>query len=151
MRRDILERRAEIVGWIAERRPKAFMCRELRCKPATLEGYLKRMGLEYKGNMGGRGKIAPNRKHASEHLYEGSTIKSYRLKLALLRDGLKAPRCEECQGSEWLGKPMPLELHHINGNPFDNRIENLQMLCPNCHALTDNHAGRGIHRAVRTS
>src|SRR5205814_8793264 len=118
MRRDILERRAEIIGWIAEGRPKAFMCRELHCKPETLEGYLKRMGLGYKGNKGGRGKIARNRKPASEHLYEGSTIRSHRLKLTLLRDGLKTSQCEECQGSEWLGKPMPLELHHINGNPF---------------------------------
>lgn len=151
MRRDILERRAEIIGWIAEHRPKAFICRELRCKAETLEGHLKRMGLEYKGDRGGHGKSAPNRKPAVEHLYEGSTIKSHRLKLALLRDGLKTARCEGCQGSEWVGKPMPLELHHINGNPFDNRIENLQMLCPNCHALTDNHAGRGIRRVVKAS
>ena len=149
MRSDILERRAEIVAWIAEHRPKAYMCRELRCKPLTLEGYLKKMGLEYKGNMGGRGKTAPNRKHASEYLYNGSIVKSHRLKLALLRDGLKTPRCEGCRGEEWLGKPMPLELHHVNGNCFDNRIENLQLLCPNCHSLTDNHAGRGAHRVMK--
>ena len=122
------------------------MCRELQCKPITLDGYLKKFGLNYRGNKGSKGKTAPSRKHASQFLHVGSTIKSYKLKLLLLRDGLKASFCEQCHGTEWVGRPIPLELRHINGNPFDNRIENLQVLCPNRHALTDNHAGRGMHR-----
>jgi len=151
MRRDILEREAEIREWVAQHRPKAYICRELRCKPATLDGYLKKMGLDYRGNMGGRGKTAPNRKPASAFLFEGSTIRSFRLKLLLLREKIKAPQCERCGGSEWMGELMPLELHHVNGNPFDNRLENLLILCPNCHAQTDNHAGKGARRAGNTS
>jgi len=151
MRHDILERRAEIEGWIAEQRSKAFMCLELRCKPITLDGYLRKMSLHYAGNRGGKGKTAPNRKHASVFLHEGSTIKSYQLKLKLLRDKLKDACCERCHRNEWLDEPMPLELHHVNGNPFDNRLVNLQILCPNCHALTDNHAGRGMRRIVKTA
>ncbi|MDT3366149.1 MAG: HNH endonuclease [Bacteroidota bacterium] len=50
--------------------------------------------------------------------------------------------CEECHLSEWRGKPIPLEIHHINGNNTDNRLENLTLLCPNCHALTNNYRGR---------
>ena len=146
MRKDILEREAEIREWVSQHLSKAFMCRELRCKPITLDGYLKKFGLNYQGNRGSKGKTAPNRNHVSEFLFNGSIIKSFKLKLLLLRDGLKAAFCEQCLGVEWMGKPMPLELHHINGNPFDNRLENIQVLCPNCHALTDNHAGRGIHR-----
>jgi len=146
MRKDILKREEEIRGWVAQRRSKAFICRELRCKPITLDGYLKKFGINYQGNKGGKGKNSPSRKSAGQFLFNGSTVKSHRLKLMLLRDGLKEPMCEQCRGAEWMGKPMPLELHHINGNPFDNRIENLQVLCPNCHALTDNHAGRGAHR-----
>ena len=48
------------------------------------------------------------------------------------------------QLKSWLGAKIPLELHHINGDNTDNRIENLQLLCPNCHALTDNYRGKNI-------
>jgi len=50
--------------------------------------------------------------------------------------------CERCGLSMWLGKPIPLEIHHVNGNNLDNRLENLQLLCPNCHALTSNYRGK---------
>ena len=50
--------------------------------------------------------------------------------------------CESCGLMEWLGRPIPLEIHHINGNNTDNRLDNLKLLCPNCHALTDNYRGR---------
>jgi hypothetical protein len=144
MRRDILERRSSIEKWIAENRSKAFMCRELRCKPLTLDGYLKKFGISYAGNPGGKGKGSPHRKSASHYLHKGSIVKSHLLKLKLLEDKIKAPGCEECGRRMWQGKPIPLELHHINGDRFDNRLKNLQLLCPNCHALTDNNAGKGI-------
>jgi len=50
--------------------------------------------------------------------------------------------CHCCGLSEWMGKVIPLEIHHINGKNTDNRLENLMLLCPNCHALTDNYRGR---------
>ena len=50
--------------------------------------------------------------------------------------------CEQCGLSEWLGQDIPLEIHHINGINTDNRLDNLILLCPNCHALTDNYRGR---------
>jgi hypothetical protein len=144
MRHDIPERRVDIELWIAEHRPKAFMCRELRCKPITLDSYLGKMGMSYAGNRGGKGKSCPHRKSASYYLHEGSIIHSSKLKQKLLEDGLKKHYCEGCRSTKWQGKPIPLELHHVNGDRFDNRLENLKLLCPNCHALTDNNAGKGI-------
>ena len=60
----------------------------------------------------------------------------------LINHGLKEDRCEICGITEWNGKPITLELHHINGNPKDDRLENLQILCPNCHSQTFNYCKR---------
>lgn len=81
----------------------------------------------------------------SDILCENSTYNSNNsLKRRLLKEGLKENRCEnpECGITEWLGKPIVLQLHHINGVNNDNRLENLQLLCPNCHSQTDNFAGK---------
>ena len=48
---------------------------------------------------------------------------------------------------DWLGKPLSMALHHVNGEGADNRLENLMMLCPNCHSQTENFSGRGRKRA----
>lgn len=69
----------------------------------------------------------------SEILVENSPMKStFKLKLRLFKENIKEPKCEIC------GYTDSVELHHINGNPLDNRIENLQILCPNCHSKTNN-------------
>ena len=72
-----------------------------------------------------------------------------RLKEELLKLGIKEYKCECCGNSEWNGGKIPLQLHHINGNRYDNRVENLQLLCPNCHAQTDNYAGRNINNKTK--
>ena len=78
----------------------------------------------------------------NEILVKASTYQSFKLKRRLLKEGLKNPTCECCGLTEWQGAPIPLELHHLNGDNKDNRLENLQLLCPNCHALTDSYRGR---------
>lgn len=76
-------------------------------------------------------------------LVENSTYKStYHLKKRLFSSGVKEKSCECCGLTEWLGKEISLELHHENGERTDNRIENIKILCPNCHAMTDNYRGK---------
>lgn len=94
-------------------------------------------------------KFNPNPpKSLDEILVENSKYQSYKLKNKLLENGLKEHRCECCGNTEWNGKPIPLEVHHINGDNTDNRIENIQILCPNCHAQTDNYRGRNKNMAL---
>ena len=70
------------------------------------------------------------------------------VKSRLLRSGLKEERCEGCGLTEWRGKPIPLQLHHVNGDGMDQRLENLEILCANCHSQTDNWGGRNARRTT---
>jgi 5-methylcytosine-specific restriction endonuclease McrA len=64
----------------------------------------------------------------------------------LLKEGLKENRCEKCGITEWMGRPLSMQLHHKNGDGRDNRIENIEFLCGNCHSQTDTYGGRNGHR-----
>jgi DNA-binding CsgD family transcriptional regulator len=80
-----------------------------------------------------------------ELLVAGVYRSRFNLKLRLVRSGLKQKLCEVCGIAAWNGRPISMALHHVNGDRYDNRIENLQLLCPNCHSQTDTYAGRNGH------
>ena len=76
-------------------------------------------------------------------LVKNSRFQSYKLKNRLIKEGLKSEKCEICGWSERSDDGrIPLELDHINGDGNDNRINNLRILCPNCHSLQITHRGR---------
>lgn len=120
--------------------PKSEISRILKVKQETLNAFLKSVGIEYKGN--------PSRKglpHYSErvsvfyYLETNKNITASKLRKLLIRDGVKEEKCECCGLSEWMGQKIPLELHHVNFNHNDNRLENLKILCSNCHSIAHDY------------
>lgn len=78
-----------------------------------------------------------------EILVKGSTYNRSHLKTRLLREGILENLCSECgQGGVWNGLPINMVLDHVNGDPLDNQLENLRMLCPNCNSQQPTFAGR---------
>jgi Zn finger protein HypA/HybF involved in hydrogenase expression len=126
----------------------AEVCRQLKIRPVggnyrTLKSKLKKWGIDV-SHFTGQGwniglKFKPKkRKPLNEILVENSDYNSNKLRIRLLNEGIKESKCESCGLNEWLNKPIKLELHHVNGDNTDNRLKNLQILCPNCHSMTEN-------------
>ena len=62
---------------------------------------------------------------------------------------LRGHKCEKCGLTEWCNQPIPLEIHHIDGDHLNNVLENLELNCPNCHALTENWRGKNIDKTEK--
>ncbi len=85
-------------------------------------------------------KLAGHRRlmHAS---FESFKTDKRRKNYLLVERSLK---CEICNLSEWMGKVIPIELDHIDGNSENNIKENLRLICPNCHAQTETYKGKNV-------
>lgn len=91
-----------------------------------------------------RGDIIPltPKQKLEAYALRGRSLPRASLKRLLLEAGVKREVCERCGIEEWRGRRLSIALHHVNGDPDDNRLENIQFLCPNCHSQTENYGGR---------
>lgn len=79
----------------------------------------------------------------SDILVENSSYShTSQIRERLIKEGIKERKCEKCKNTEWLGEPIKLELNHINGVNDDHRLDNLEILCPNCHSITPNFGSK---------
>lgn len=109
----------------------------------------KRMAEElgvYKPNQGNKG----GTKHKNsivlteDILNNKAPFQSHKLKNRLLKEKYFERKCYSCNLTKWLDKPIPLELHHKDGNHQNNSLDNLTLLCPNCHAFTDTYRSKNL-------
>ena len=113
----------------------------------TFKKYAIKFGC-YKPNQGGKGvkgEPSPSAYNLQDILNgKYPEYQSFKLKNRLIKEGIKENKCECCGISEWNGKSLNLELHHIDGNSHNHLLDNLQLLCPNCHSQTDNFRSKNI-------
>ena len=100
----------------------------------------------FTGQAWNKGLTLPPKQPLEKYLVNKIPIQSYKLKKRLLKAEIFQRCCSNCHNDTWLGQPIPLELDHINGNNKDNRLVNLRLLCPNCHALTPTYRSRNVPR-----
>ena len=111
----------------------------------------KRLAIKYncyKTNQSGKGIHKKNNGSniPIDEILEGKhpQYQTYKLKNKLIKAGIKENKCEICGISEWNGKPIQTELHHIDGNRTNHKLSNLMMLCPNCHSQTETFRAKNI-------
>ena len=129
----------------------ASAAKELKIPYSTFIRHAKRLGVHYP-NQGGKGWKVPHNKTTKEIFINEILVekskwegKGQKVKENLVKFGLKNNVCEICgQIPEWNNKPLVLQLDHINGNKTDNRIENLRIVCPNCHTQTETFSCKNI-------
>jgi 5-methylcytosine-specific restriction endonuclease McrA len=111
----------------------------------TVKQKIKKLNLDishFTGQGHSKGRELGPKVPLQDYLSNKRRINSHALRLKLLKHNVFMHKCYGCHLTTWLDKPIPLELEHINGNNQDNSLNNLTLLCPNCHALTSTYRGK---------
>ncbi len=109
----------------------------------------KKLGV-YNPNQGAKGVKIPNRapltKISISEILEGKHpyYQTNKLRVRLIKEGIKKEMCEICGIKDWNGKPVSFELDHIDGNSHNHKLENIRIICPNCHSQTETYRARNI-------
>jgi len=116
---------------------------------ATVKRYIEYYSIDtshFKGQGHSKGKSVGFKRPLDDYLSNKFSIQSYKLKNRLLKENVFDRKCYSCGETSWLNSPIPLELEHIDGNHLNNNLDNLTLLCPNCHALTNTYRGKNISK-----
>lgn len=100
----------------------------------------------FTGQLWNKGKNLGFKRPVGDYLNNSFPITPHSLKLRLIKEGVLNRLCSVCGFSEWMGREIPLELDHIDGNRYNNNLENIRIICPNCHAQTDNYKSKNRNR-----
>lgn len=115
---------------------------ELNVPEVTVWRRCKRLGLEFQN--GGQNKGKKIEKFITEDILEGKhpQYSTGKLKSRIIKENILPNVCDNCGIDSWNDKPIVLQLDHINGNSKDHKLENLRLLCPNCHSQTNTWCGK---------
>ena len=110
---------------------------------ATLDKRIKEYGIDA-SHFTGRHYVENDAAYIPYSEYENGNkkIRAFALKKKLFKEGLKEEKCEICGLTEWMGKHIVFQIHHKDGNNQNNSLDNLMILCPNCHSQTENYCGK---------
>jgi len=112
---------------------------------SSIHRLMKKMGLDTKhftGQAWNKGLRPGPKRPIEDYLSNKQTITSHKLRKRLISDKIFPNECSRCHLSIWLGQPISLELEHKDGNHQNNNLDNLEILCPNCHSQTPTYRKR---------